>query len=100
KPSPSSFSQRARSASGRAATWDSTNAATRSHGSWRYPSLSTRHIDGRAGGSASREAVIRGPFLVLGGAEALGLQLEHRAVAAPFCHELVVGAQLDDPAVL
>jgi hypothetical protein len=50
-PLPSSISHNARSASGSAASCDSTNAATIRRGSWRYPSLHNRHIDDSAGGS-------------------------------------------------
>ena len=48
----------------------------------------------------SGEDVIGRPLLVLGRAEALRLQIEHRAVAAALRHQLVVRAELDDAAVL
>src|SRR5882672_10176546 len=103
-PFPRSMSHRASSASGSAASWDSTNAASISRGSWRYPSLHNRHIDESAGGSASAarsgEDVIRGPLLFACDVEALGLQVEHRAIAAVQCHQLVVRAELDDTALL
>src|SRR5206468_1488947 len=64
-------------------------------------------MDDRAGGNASGtvgrgrsgEDVIGFSLLVLGGGEALGLKVEHRAVATALGHELVVRAELDDPAV-
>src|ERR1700733_12202383 len=104
-PLPSSISHKARSASGSAASCDSTNDATIKRGSLRYPSLHNRHIDDRAGGSGSiprsrsGENVI-GCTLLLGDVEALCLQVEHRPVAPGECHELIVRTELDDPAVL
>src|SRR5262245_23139264 len=46
----------------------------------------------------SAEDVIRYPFIRF--AEALRLQIEHRSIAAALRHELLVGSQLDDAAVL
>src|SRR5262245_31358086 len=109
-PSPSSFSHNASSASGSAARSDSTNAASISDGSCRYPSLHRRHIDENAGGSgpmgadaaasASGKDVIGLAFRVLGFGKSLGLHLEHRPVSPIARDELVVRAQLDHPAVL
>src|SRR5437870_5608056 len=110
-PSPSSLNQRARSASGSAANSERRNAVRSSPGSWRYPSLNSRHMDERPGGKTSLagrtgapprsgEDVIGDPFLVLGGGEALRLEVEHRAVAPAQRHQLVVSAELDHPAVL
>src|SRR5215470_11600266 len=54
---------------------------------------------GNAGGMSSVEGIeVRFPTVVV--AEARGLQLEHRAVAAAQRHQLVVTAELDHPAVL
>src|SRR5713101_8682868 len=107
-PLPSSISHNARSASGSAASCDSASAATIKRGSWRYPSLHNRHIDDSAGGSGSiapgarsrsGEDVIRGALL-LRDVEALRLHIEHCPVAPGERHQLIVRAQLDDPAVL
>ena len=46
-------------------------------------------------GAASGEVVILDALLVLRGAEAAGLQVEHRAVATSARHQLGVRAQLD-----
>src|SRR2546425_919042 len=114
-PLPSSISHNARSASGSAASCDSTNAVTIKRGSWRYPSLHSRHIDDNAGGSGSilsgapgapgarsrsGEDIIRSAQLLVRDFEALRLQIEHRPVAPGERHQLVVRAELDDPAVL
>src|ERR1700722_18163259 len=105
-PLPNSISHNARSASGSAASCDSTKAATIMRGSWRYPSLHNRHIDERAGGSGaitsrsrSGEDVICGSLLFRD-VEALGLQIEHRPIAPGQRHQLIMRAELDDPAVL
>src|SRR5206468_2588714 len=112
RPLTSSISHNARRASGSAASWDSTNAATIKRGSWRYPSLHNRHIDDKAGGSGanfssattlslrSGEEVIRRALLVARDSEALRLQIEHRPIAPGERHQLVVRAELDDAAVL
>src|SRR5207247_1797537 len=111
-PLPRSISHSASSASGSAASCDSANAASINRGSWRYPSLHSRHIDESAGGNAamltpvvpaasprcSTEDVIGRSLLVLGCAETLCLQVEHRPVAAAFGHQLVVRSELDDAA--
>src|ERR1019366_5053170 len=105
-PLPSSISHKARNASGSAANCDSPNAAAIKRGSWRYPSLHNRHIDDSAGGSGSMarsrsgENVIRRALLAVRGVEALRLQIEHRPIAPAMRHQLVVRAELDDPAVL
>src|SRR5207247_7590015 len=111
-PLPSSMSHSASSASGNAASCDNANAASIRLGSWRYPSLHSRHIDRSAGGNGampaavvraasprcSTEDVIGSSFLVLGCAETLCLQIEHRPVAAALGHELVVRPEFDDAA--
>src|SRR5882757_3444240 len=100
-PLPSSISHNARSASGSAASCDNPNDAIIKRGSWRYPSLHSRHIDDRAGGSGSivrsrsGEDVICRTLLVRD-VEALCLQIEHRPIASGERHELVVRAKLDD----
>src|SRR5262245_34322736 len=97
-PLPRSMSHSAKRASGSAASCDSTKDTSINRGSWRYPSLHSRHIDDSAGGSgpiASEDVIGR---VLLG--EALRLQVEHGAVAAAARHQLVVGAELDDAAVL
>src|ERR1700736_1917987 len=105
-PLPSSMSHKARSASGSAASCDSTNATNIKRGSWRYPSLHNRHIDDSAGGSGSiarsrsGEDVIRRALLVVRNVESLRLQIEHGPIAPDERHQLVVRAELDDPAVL
>src|SRR5258708_16687658 len=103
RPLPSSISHRARSASGSAASCDSTNATTIKRGSWRYPSLHSRHIEDSAGGKGptarSGEDVIRRALLVRD-VEALCLQIEHRPVTPCECHQLVMLAALDDPPAL
>src|SRR2546426_8037869 len=105
-PTPSSISHNARSASGSAASCDSPNAASIRRGSWRYPSLHSRHIDDRAGGSGpmarsrSGEDVIRCALLLVRDVEALRLQIEHGPIAPAERHQLVVRAELDHPAVL
>src|SRR5215210_7017824 len=98
-PLPSSASHQAINASGSAASNASTNAASMRPGSWRYPSLHSRHMDGNAGGRPSGEDVIDDSLLVLR-REALGLEIEHRPVAAAERHQLLMGAELDHPAVL
>src|SRR5438874_11579381 len=100
-PLPSSIIHSARSASGSAATCESTNATTIKRGSWRYPSLHRRHIDDSAGGSGamSGEDVIC-CTLLLRNIEALSLKIEHGPIASAERHQLVVRAELDDPAVL
>src|SRR6266576_398827 len=105
-PLPSNISHKARSASGNAASCDSTNATAIKRGSWRYPSWHSRHMDDSAGGSGSiarsrsGEDVIRRALLLARGAEALRLQIEHRPIPPRKRHQLVVRAELDDPAVL
>src|SRR5881628_419046 len=99
-PSPRSFSHSAKRASGSAASCDNANEATSIPGSWRYPSFSARHIEESAGGRRSGEEIVSGSLFVRGGAEPFGLQVEHRAIAPALRHQLVVGAQLDNPAVL
>src|SRR5215469_8982543 len=104
-PLPSSINHRARSASGSAASCDSTNEANISRGSCRYPSLHNRHMEESAGGSGSiacprlGEDVIRHAFLFRRGREALCLQIEHRSVAPAKRHQLVVCAELNHPAM-
>src|SRR6185436_5003580 len=106
-PLPSSISHNASSASGSAAIWDSTNAVTINRGSWRYPSLHNRHIDRSAGGSGAIASSTRSLgedviclALLLGDVEPLCLQIEHRPISSAECYQLVVCAELDDPAVL
>src|SRR3954468_16535529 len=64
-------------------------------------------MDENAGGRRSRawptslrEDVIRHALLFLGLAKTLRLKIEHRAVAAMLCHQLVVCPELDDLSVL
>src|SRR5471030_2728984 len=108
-PSPSSFSQTAISESGSADSSESPNATSIRLGSWRYPSLHSRHIDEMAGGSGSSgaaldtvsaEDVIARALLVFGRVEALRLQIEHRLVASAERHQLVVRAEFDDASAL
>src|ERR1700722_2011760 len=101
KPLPKSASHKASRASGSAASCDNRNDTTIRRGSWRYPSLHSRHIDDSAGGSGSSsgEGFIRGALLFRQ-MEAPRLQVEHGPVAAAQRHQLIVRAQLDDPAVL
>src|SRR6266851_8949203 len=105
-PTPSSISHNAMSASGSAASCDSTSAASIKRGSRRYPSLHSRHIDDSAGGSGSiarsrlGKDVIRGAQLFVWNDEALRLQIEHRPIAPSEGHQLFVRAELDDSAVL
>src|SRR6202034_1210948 len=104
KPLPSSASHKASSASGSAASCDNTNDTTIRRGSWRYPSLHSRHIDDSASGGGSLssegsgEGLIRGALLFCQ-MKALRLQVEHGPVTAPKLHQLVVRTQLDDAAV-
>ena len=70
-------------------------------GSWRYPSLQSRHIDDRAGGRSASpgrpdlgEDVIGLTLLILGADESLRLQVEHRSIAAALGHQLVVRPKL------
>src|SRR5262245_24776835 len=93
-PLPSSNSQRASRASGSAASRASTKAASSSFGSWRYPSLHNRHIEERPGGRSSRLTALRedfigDAFLILGGVETLGLQVEHGSIASAQSHQLL-----------
>src|SRR6516225_1993209 len=97
-PFPSSMSQSAMNASGSAETCDRTNAHSINFGSWRYPSLHSRHTDDSVGGS-SDEGFIRLPFLVFRRGEALRLKIEHRPIAPAFRHQFVVRAQFDDAAL-
>ncbi len=91
--------EQARPAGRRAAT--SANEAAISRGSWRIAEL--QHPPHRGQGRRAgrlRRGVIGRSLLVRLGREALGLQLEHRAVAPAQGHQLVVGAELDHAAVL
>src|SRR5258708_26419877 len=105
-PLPSNISHKASSASGSAASCDSTKATTIKRGSRRYPSLHSRHIDDSAGGSGSiarsrlGKDVIRGTQLFVRYDKALRLQIEHRPIAPCEGHQLVMRAELDDSAVL
>src|SRR5229473_719597 len=98
------MSQSASSASGSAASCDSANAASISRGSWRYPSLHSRHIDDSAGGRASPgrsgEDVIGHPPLFAPDCETLGLEVEQRSIATVQADQLVVRPELDDAATL
>src|ERR1700730_10892942 len=98
------MSQSASSASGSAASCDSANAASISRGSWRYPSLHSRHIDDSGGGRASPvrsgEDVIGHSLLFTCDYETLGLQVEHRSIATVQADQLVVRPELDDAAVI
>ena len=76
-------------------------------GSWRYPSLHSRHMEESAGGSGAicllskdSEDVIGCALLFFGNVEPLRLQIEHGAVAAAKGHQFVMRAELDHPAVL
>src|SRR6266478_521997 len=104
RPLPSSISHYARSASGSAASCDSTNATTIKRGSWRYPSLHNRHIEDSAGGSGaiarSGKDVIGGALPVFRDVKALRLQIEHLPITPGSAHQLVVRAELNDPATL
>src|SRR5712692_6018446 len=98
-PTPSSISHNAMSASGSAASCDSTSAASIKRGSRRYPSLHNRHIDDSAGGSGSiarsrlGKDVIGCAQLFVWNDEALRLQIEHRPIAPSECHQLFVRAE-------
>src|SRR5262249_330058 len=100
-PLPSSISNKARTASGSAASWDRTGDANIIRGSCWYPSLHSRHMEDSAGGSGAipwprlGEDVIRLAFLVGWNTEALGLQIEHRSVAPAKRNQLVVCTELD-----
>src|SRR5215472_9759776 len=100
-PLPSSISHKARSASGSAASWDSTSDANIIRGSCRYPSLHSRHMEDSAGGSGAiawprlGEDVIGRARLVGRNNEALCLQIEHRSVAPAKRHQFVVRAELN-----
>src|SRR5215469_5424098 len=108
RPSPSSLSQTASSASGSADTKASTNETPMSEGSQRKPSRHSRHIEDSAGGSLSGTAAggtaVSGEdietqlflaFLRRAGCEPLRLQGEHRPVTTALRHQLVVTAQLE-----
>src|SRR5437867_11197010 len=110
RPSPSSLSHSASSASGTAESSASRNAQSISPGSWRYPSLHSRHMDERAGGSGeidgapasgnALEDVIGFPFLVLRRVEPLRLQVEHGPIATAPGHQLAVRPKLHHAPVL
>src|SRR4051794_27101748 len=55
--------------------------------------------DAASGNRTSGEDIVGHPFLVLGGLESLGLEVEHRAVAPSAIHQIVVRANLHHPAV-
>src|SRR6516165_7971494 len=93
-PRPSRSSQSAIRAPGSADSCVRAKDATMSLGSWRSPSLQSRHIEDKAGGR-SAEDVIRLPLFLRFG-EALRLQIEHRAVATIARHQLVVRTELDN----
>src|SRR5262245_4538479 len=110
-PLPSSANHTAMSASGNAESCDSTKATSMRRGSWRYPSLHSRHIDDSIGGSRSKRVsgagtavsakdVIRRSIFVFSGVETLRLQFEHRSIAPALRHQLVVRTELDDASVL
>src|SRR5262245_8315317 len=105
-PLPRSISQSASSASGSAASCERTKAATIIRGSWRYPSMHSRHIDDSVGGRGSSwsrrsgENVIRRSLLVIREREPPRLQIEHRTVASVERDQLVVRPELDDAAAL
>src|SRR5216683_4832467 len=105
-PSLSNFSHNASSESGSADSSERTSATNMRLGSKWNPSLSSRHIDGSAGGRSSTvraaclvrplrsdEDVIHHPLLLLllTHAEALRLQVEHGPVTPAQLHQLVVG---------
>src|SRR4029078_7195192 len=103
-----SISHRAMSASGSAASCDSTNETSISRGSWRSRRRNSRHMEESGGGSASiggirsGEDVIRHPLLVVeraGRKEALRLQVEHRAVAPAERDPLVARGEVAHPPV-
>src|SRR6516164_1446263 len=100
-PFPSNISHNARSASGSAASCDRTSDANIICGSCRYPSLHNRHMEESAGGSGSiawprlGEDVIPRALLVHRFTKAFRLQIEHRSVARPERHQLVVCADLN-----
>src|SRR5215831_9256504 len=102
----SSISHKARSASGSAASCESTNEANISPGSCRYPNLHKRHIDESAGGSGSiacfrlGEDVIGHALLVCRNVEAFRLQIEHGSVAPADRHQLRVRAEFNYPSML
>src|SRR5690606_3288644 len=115
-PSARSMNHTASSASGSAASSVIVTEATSSHGSARWPSRMSRHIDDSAGGRSSGTGCVAKTLsvesedielhlLVLGVdrqslREARGLELEHVAVAAARRHQLVVGPQLHDVPVV
>src|SRR5215472_9616899 len=105
-PLPSSISHNARSASGSAASCETTKAASIKRGSCRYPSLHNRQIEERAGGSGSMlrprsgEDVISDALLSLGNIESLCLQIEHRAIPTTERHQFVVRAEFNCAAML
>src|SRR4029077_11370356 len=111
RPLPRSISHSARSASGSAASCDSTSNVTIKRGLWRYPSLHNRHIEDNAGGSGSivpdvpgarsrsGEDIICLALLLFWDVEPLRLQIEHGPIATGERHQLVVRAELNDPAV-
>src|ERR1700682_2557245 len=110
-PLPSNISHSASSASGSAASCDNTKAQTIRRGSWRYPSLQSRHMDRNAGGSGSIVPVVPGARFLSGeevvprtllfrNVEALRLKIQHCSIAPAESHQLVMRAELDDPAVL
>src|SRR5512138_2337686 len=97
-----SLNQSASSASGIAATSASANDQSINVGSYSSPSRHSRHMDGSAAGRSSllAEDVMRHALLVRRLAEALGLQVEHRAIAATERNELIMRPELDDLSVL
>src|SRR6185437_14940854 len=107
-PAPSSASQRAVSAAGRAASCDRPSESAIKPRSERKPSLQSRHIDESVGGSGSMASGaggasgedVKGLPLLVGFLEALRLQVEHRAVAAVQRHQRLMRAELDHAALL
>src|SRR5712691_12999677 len=112
-PSLSSLSHSASNESGSAESSERISATNIRLGSKRKPSLSSRHIDGNAGGRSSTlratlltrpfgsdEDVIHHALLLFSRAEALRLQVEHGPVTSTQLHQLVVAAQFDNLAVL
>src|SRR5205809_6069487 len=98
-PSASSCIHSASSASGNAASDARLNETPRSRCSTSYARFNARHIEGRAGGRLSGEGIELNSFFFLAAAETRGLQIEHRVIAPPGGHQLVMGTEFDDPAV-
>src|SRR6476661_7453807 len=64
------------------------------------PSNMSHSASSASGTAVLREDVILRPLFIFRRTEALRLQIEHRSIPAPLCHQLIVRTEFDHAAVL